>query len=234
LLPEFSGASQQIDPGLIGLPKCAMLRGLMNHPNSVQLPDVIARSISREDMANLPIRRYEGRVCMVATPQDLEQALADIRLESVVGFDTETRPAFRKGESYLPCLVQVATAHAVYLFPLRRPDVFPVLSELIAGQKIVKAGVALANDLRQLNQVFSFAEQSVLDLGTVARRCGLAQSGVRNLAGIFLGFRVPKGARTSNWAAQRLTAAQITYAATDAWVCREIYLRFRALNLLAA
>jgi hypothetical protein len=63
------------------------------------LPGVIARSISREDMANLPIRRYEGRICMVATPRDLELALADIRLESVVGFDTETRPAFRRGES---------------------------------------------------------------------------------------------------------------------------------------
>jgi ribonuclease D len=233
-LSEFGGASGLIDPGLIGLPKCGKLRGLMNHANPVQLPGVIARSISREDMANLPIRRYEGRICMVATPRDLELALADIRLESVVGFDTETRPAFRRGESYLPCLVQVATAHAVYLFPLRQPDVFPVLSELLAGQQIVKAGVALADDLRHLNQVFPFAEQGVLDLGTVAHRCGLAQSGVRNLAGIFLGFRVPKGARTSNWAAQRLTAAQITYAATDAWVCRELYLRFRALNLLNA
>lgn len=219
---------------LNGQPKCAKLRGLMKHENSAHLPGAMVRSISREDMADLPIRRYEGRVCMVAAPPDLEQMLADIRQESVVGFDTETRPAFRKGESHLPCLVQVATARAVYLLPLRQTGVFPLLNELLVAPRIVKAGVALADDLRKLRQVLPFEEQNMLDLGSVARRCGLAQSGVRNLAGIFLGFRVAKGARTSNWAAPRLSAAQITYAATDAWVCRELYLRFQALGLLAA
>jgi len=194
----------------------------------------IVRSISREDMANLPIRRYEGRVCLVATPQDLAHALADIRQESVVGLDTETRPAFRKGESYLPCLVQAATARAVYLFQFRGLDVFPVLAELLAAPHIVKAGVALAHDLRQLRLLFPFIENNVLDLGVVARRGGHGQSGVRNLAGVFLGCRIPKGARTSNWAAPQLSAAQMTYAATDAWVCRELFLRFESLGLLRA
>jgi ribonuclease D len=197
-------------------------------------PGEIARLISREDMASLPIRRYEGRVCLVATPHDLRHALADIRQESVVGLDTETRPAFRKGEKHLPCLAQVATAGAVYLFQLRQPDAFPVLAELLGERRIVKAGVALAHDLRELKLVFPLTEHNVLDLGVVARRCGLKQTGVRNLAGIFLGWRIPKGARTSNWAAPRLTAAQITYAATDAWICRELFLRFDALGLLRA
>lgn len=233
-MPEFYCPARHNDSKLNALPKCVMLRGLMKHVNANQLPGAIARAISREDMAELPMRRYEGRVCLVATPHDLERALADIREESVVGFDTETRPAFRRGESYLPCLAQVATERAVYLFSLRRPDVYAVLSELLASRHIVKAGVALADDLRQLHQVFAFAEHNIIDLGAVARHCGLAQSGVRNLAGILLGFRVPKGARTSNWAAQQLTAAQITYAATDAWVCRELFLRFQVLNLLSA
>ena len=194
----------------------------------------IVRSISREDMVNLPIRRYEGRVCLVATPQDLAHALADIRQEGVVGLDTETRPAFRKGESYLPCLVQAATARAVYLFQFRGLDVFPVLAELLAAPHIVKAGVALAHDLRQLRLLFPFIENNVLDLGVVARSGGHGQSGVRNLAGVFLGCRIPKGARTSNWAAPQLSAAQMTYAATDAWACRELFLRFESLGLLRA
>lgn len=185
-------------------------------------------------MANLPIRRHDGKVCLVETPRDLEHALADMRQESVVGLDTETRPSFRKGESHPPCLVQAATARAVYLFPLRRPDVFPVLAELLANPRIVKTGVALANDLRPLKAVFPFTEKNVLDLGVVARRCGLTQTGLRNLTGIFLGFRIPKGASTSNWAAPHLTAAQITYAATDAWACRELFLRFQSLGLLQA
>lgn len=192
----------------------------------------IVRAISREDMANLPIRRYEGRMCLVATPQDLAQAVADIRQERVVGLDTETRPAFRKGESYLPCLVQAATARAVYLFQFRGLNVFPGLAELLAAPHIVKTGVALAHDLRQLKLLFPFIENNVLDLGVVARRNGHDQSGVRNLAGIFLGYRIPKGARTSNWAAPQLSKAQMTYAATDAWICRELFLRFESLGLL--
>ena len=181
-------------------------------------------------MAELPIRRYEGEVCLVTTPLDLERAAADIQQESVVGFDTETRPAFRKGQSYLPCLVQAATARAVYLFQLRRSDAFQMLADLLAEPRTVKAGVALAYDLRSLKVVFPFAEKNVVDLGVVARRCGLKQTGVRNLAGMFLGIRIPKGTKTSNWAAPHLSAAQITYAATDAWVCRELFLRFQAIK----
>ena len=206
----------------------------MNPANTATLQNGTVRAISREEMANLPIRRYEGEVCLVTTSRDLDRALADIRLESVVGFDTETRPAFKKGESHPPCLVQAATARAVYLFQLRQLDVFQVLAELLAEPRIVKVGVALANDLRPLKLLFPFIERNVLDLGVIARRSSLSQTGLRNLAGIFLGFRIPKGARTSNWAAPRLTAAQITYAATDAWACRELFLRFESLGLLQA
>jgi ribonuclease D len=200
---------------------------------AVTLPGGAVGTISHEEMMGLPIRRYEGEVCLVATPQDLEQALADMLQESVVGFDTETRPAFTKGESHLPCLVQVATARAVYLFQLQRTDFFAVIAELLSAPHIVKSGIALADDLRQLKLLFSFSEKNVLDPGIVARRCGLKQTGLRNLAGIFLRCRIPKGARTSNWAAPRLSAAQITYAATDAWVCRELFLHFQELGLLA-
>ena len=108
-----------------------------------------AATISREEVINLPIRRYEGDIHLIATAQDLEQAMADIRRESVIGLDTETRPAFTKGESHLPCLVQVGTARAVYLFQLQRVDCSEALSELLAAPGIVKAGIALAHDLRR-------------------------------------------------------------------------------------
>ena len=191
------------------------------------------RSIAREDLANLPIRRYEGTVSLVETLDDLKNARADFRQERVVGLDTETRPSFHKGQSYLPCLVQVATGQGVYLFQLRRLEVFPALAELLASTATVKAGVGLAHDMSQLKQVFPFDVTNTVDLGVVARRRGLAQTGVRNLAGMLLGFRVPKGNRTSNWAATRLSPAQIAYAATDAWVCRELYLKFESQGLLA-
>ena len=190
------------------------------------------RSISKEALADLPIRRYEGTVSQVASLREWADAREDFRHERVVGLDTETRPAFRKGESHLPCLVQAATARAVYLFQLSRLEVFPALVELLASPAIIKTGVGLAHDLRQLKLVFPFTVENVLDLGVIARRRGLGQTGVRNLAGMLLGFRIPKGNRTSNWAAPRLSPAQINYAATDAWACRELYLRFESEGLL--
>ena len=200
----------------------------MDAPTSASLP----RTISREDLVNLPIRRYEGRIVVVATPQELEEARSDLQAETLVGLDTETRPAFRKGEHHLPCLVQVATARAVYLFQLRRTETHPLLASLLGDPRVVKAGISLKDDLRALKQVFPFEENNTLDLGTVARRAGLGQTGVRNLAGILLGFRIPKGTKTSNWAARELSHAQIAYAATDAWACRELHLRFEKLGML--
>ena len=196
------------------------------------LPDELLRPISREEINELPIRRFEGEVRLVAGAQDLEPAMADLLGETVIGFDTETRPACRVGESYLPCLAQVASARAAYLFQIARADFSAPLAELLSSQGIVKAGVGVGDDLKQLKKVFPFEQNAVVDLGNIARRHGLRQSGVRSLAAVFLGIRIPKGSKTSNWAARRLTPQQITYAATDAWACRELYLRFEQLNLV--
>lgn len=150
----------------------------------------------------------------------------------MTGFDTETRPAFKPGESYLPSLAQIATARAVYLFRLGSRELAAAVAEVLAAERIVKAGVGLADDFKALKKVIEFAEKSTVDLGEVAMRRGFKQSGVRSLAAIFLGFRVPKGSKTSNWARARLTPQQIAYAATDAWTCRELYVRFRTLGFV--
>ena len=189
-------------------------------------------TITPEQVNALPIGRYEGEVCLVERPEHLERAAADLLQESVVGFDTETRPAFKVGQSYPPALAQFAGARAVYLFALQRVDCSAVLRELLSSERIVKAGVGLADDLRALSKSFEAKPKSLVDLSTVAKRHGVKKTGVRTLAALYLGFRIPKGTKTSNWAAPRLSAQQVTYAATDAWACRELYLRFRELGLL--
>jgi len=199
---------------------------------TINLPPETAQRISREEIGELPIGRYEGPVCLVAAPPDLRRAMEDIRQESVIGFDTETRPAFRPGESYLPSIVQFATASAVYLLQVQQHDYSAAMREIFSSAQIIKAGVSVSDDLRNLKKLVEFEESAVVDLGKVAKRHGLKQTGVRNLAGIFLALRIPKGAKTTNWAAPRLTPQQISYAATDAWACRELYLRFKQLNLV--
>ena len=190
------------------------------------------RAISRDDVNALPIRRWDGAVQVVSGAHDAAAALARIREETVVGFDTETRPAFRAGESYLPSLAQVATAHAVYLFQVGHREVAAAVAEVVASERIVKAGVGVADDLKWLRKVIEFTEKSIVDLGSAAKRSGHKQSGVRNLVALFLGYRIPKGAKTTNWARSRLSEQQITYAATDAWACRELYLEFRSRGLV--
>jgi len=124
-----------------------------------------------------------------------------------------------------------ATGRGVYLFQLKRPEFSGALAEVLENNAITKVGIGLADDLQSLKKVFPFQEKNVVDLGAIVYRHGVKQSGVRNLAGIFLGFRVTKGCRTSNWGRPHLSRSQITYAATDAWVCRELYLRFQKLGL---
>ena len=196
------------------------------------LPAELQRTISRDEVVALPIQRYEGETVVVGSPAELERAREDFAGEALVGIDTETRPAFRKGESYAPSLVQVATAKAVYLFQIQQLDCSSVLKGLLDSESVVKAGVSLAYDLRQLKQVFPFDEKAVVDVGWAAKRQKLEQTGVRNLAALFLGMRIPKGAKTTNWSSRTLSPQQVTYAATDAWVCRQLYLRFEELGIL--
>jgi ribonuclease D len=190
------------------------------------------RTLSREAINELAIGRYVGEVVLVESAADMAGAAADFAQERLVGFDTETRPSFRPGESHPPALAQVATARAVYLFPLLRVDSSATLAALLSSGKTIKAGVGLADDVNALKRRFDFEPAAMVDLGAVARRHALEKSGVRALSAAFLGFRIPKGTKTSNWGASRLSAQQIAYAATDAWACRQLYLKFEELGLL--
>ncbi len=201
-------------------------------PDAQGAPSEPQRAIAHADLMALPILRYTGPIHIVHTAEDLAQAQDEFGHETVVGFDTETRPTFRKGAIYPPSLVQVATARAVYLFQFRQVDCADVLRKLMANRHLIKAGVALNNDLVQLRKLFDFEAHNVLDLGEAARKHGCQQTGVRNLVGIFLHARITKSARTSNWARANLTRSQQIYAATDAWICRELYLRFVQRGLL--
>jgi ribonuclease D len=194
--------------------------------------DELRHSMTRDEINALPIKRWEGEVRVIASARELAPAMADLLQETLTGFDTETRPAFRPGESYLPSLAQFATARAVYLFQLRDRAIAEAVSQVLGNERIVKAGVSVADDLKALKKVIEFGEKSVVDLGIAAKRYGMKQTGVRNLAGMLLGFRIPKGTKTSNWARSTLTEQQIAYAATDAWACRELFLKFREMGAL--
>ncbi|MBQ9537156.1 MAG: 3'-5' exonuclease domain-containing protein 2 [Desulfovibrionaceae bacterium] len=191
----------------------------------------LRRRITHDEINTLPIVHYEGAVQLIRNAHDWEQALPDLQSEHVLGFDTETKPTFRKGRVNQPSLVQLATAHAVYLVQLVWMPFGEELASVLADPEIIKAGVGIRFDMQALGKLFPFGAQGTVDLGTVARLNKFSAQGLRTLAAVLFGWRISKGSQCSNWSLQDLSAKQIMYAATDAWVGRLIYLRMRELGM---
>jgi ribonuclease D len=187
--------------------------------------------VNSADINLLPIRSYEGPVSVVRDQAALSAALSILAAERVLGFDTETRPAFKKGERHAPALLQLAGASGVFVFQLTVLGFPDELRAVLADTERIKAGVALAHDVRELRTIADFAPAGFVELEKLARHAGLKNYGLRGLAAAMLGVRISKKARLSNWAARQLTPDQVTYAATDAWISRELYLRFEQAGL---
>ena len=197
-----------------------------------KIPERYRRKISKDEINELPLERYAGEIRIVRSEEELADAVDRLRDEDVLGFDTETRPTFRKGKVNLPSLVQLACSDVVYLFQLNWLAFGEALASVLSDADIVKTGVAVRDDIRDLQKLFAFNDAGVVDLGEVARDLGLEPHGLRNLAANFLEVRISKGAQCSNWSNRELAPQQVLYAATDAWVSREIHLRMRRLGLI--
>ena len=187
--------------------------------------------LSKTEINTLPIRKWEGPVCMVDADEKVDAAVSRLREEQVVGFDVETRPAFKKGVSYQPSLIQLAGANHVSIFRLKRLSRFDALANLLSDTAVLKVGVGLTNDATHLQSIFTFQLKPFLELGEITRKAGIESYGLRSLTARFLGFRISKQAQCSNWASKELKPFQITYAATDAWVSREIFLAMQRQGL---
>lgn len=143
--------------------------------------------------------------------------------KQVLGFDTESRPSFRKGESYLPSVVQFATDSAAYIVQLERVGGLDGVIPLLEDPALLKVGVALRDDVKRLQAITPFAPAGFTDLSEMTQALGIENTGLRSLAALFLQVRISKSAQVTNWARNSLTIKQIYYAATDAWISRQLY-----------
>lgn len=198
--------------------------------STVELP-VLAKTISREEINALPLFRYEGPVHLIRDDHEAEKALAHLNTTTVLGFDTESRPTFRKGQNYPASLLQLACAEAVYLFQLQRLKHLQPIMGLLANGAVIKAGVAIRDDIRKLQDQCLFEPEGFVEIADLTQKADIVNTGLRSLAAIFLGVRISKGSQISNWGRSRLTSAQISYAATDAWISRRLYERIHELGL---
>ena len=188
--------------------------------------------LSKTEINSLPLRYYNGPIRIIQTAEQAKDASTILIKEKLLGFDTETRPAFNKGQSYLPSLLQLAGTKVVYLFQLSKCGLPDSITNLLSNVNIIKSGVAIDQDLIELQQILNFKPGGFIDLGNIARSNGLPHHGLRGLAAFLLNFRISKSVRTSNWSANQLTKKQIKYAATDAWLGRELYLKYKQINVI--
>ncbi len=183
--------------------------------------------MTAEEINRLPIAAYEGTVHVVRTEDALEKAMHGLRRETVLGFDTETKPNFAKGENNPLSLIQFAGSRAVYIIQLRPLPSCAPLRKLFSDERIIKAGVDIPQDILKLQERVGGEYKNFVDVSLGAKQAGLKNFSLRGLAAILLGVRITKGMRVSNWARDTLLPSQIKYAATDAWISRELYLRLQ-------
>jgi len=180
-------------------------------------------SITSEELNLLPLKTFEGKVNVITESEKLAKVKLELERHEIVGFDTETRPSFKRGQIYKVALLQLAVPNKVFLIRLHHTGLPDEIISIFENPKIIKAGVAIHDDIKSLQKVNKFSPASFVELATLARTSGLQVESVKKLAGLLLGIRISKSAQTSNWEAPTLTEKQIDYAATDAWVCLEIY-----------
>ncbi len=180
-------------------------------------------TIDKEELKKLPLQAFMGTIRVVDSMAGLKKYLSVLKKEKVVGFDTETRPSFRKGQVNQISLVQLATPFHAFLFRISALSLPDKLIELFEDDSIIKVGAALHDDLIDLRRIRDFKAGGFLDLQKYVGAFGIENKGVAKLSGIVLGFRISKNQQLSNWDAGKLNKAQKEYAATDAWVCLKIY-----------
>jgi ribonuclease D len=195
--------------------------------NSPPFPTTIAKEVVNA----LPLARYEGPITVIAQSQEVREAVEYLRGETVLGFDTESRPSFRRGDNHPVALLQLAGAERVYLLQLQLLDDLRPILALLADPSIRKAGVAIRDDIRKLQELAPFEPRNFVEISDLSRQLEITNTGLRSLSAIFLGYRVSKGAQVTNWARPDLTQTQISYAATDAWISRMLYLKFAGMGL---
>jgi ribonuclease D len=188
------------------------------------------KSITKEEINSLPLLEYSGKIELI---EDLDHAALCIKQLStarILGFDTETRPSFNAGQSYQVSLLQLATEECAYLFRLNKLGTLPQgLADVLSNEKIIKAGVAIQDDVRYLQKLNYFQPAGFVDLAKELEKKNFKNFGLRGLTAIFLGKRLSKGPKLTNWDRHTLSEAQINYAANDALVGLLIYLKFITL-----
>ena len=184
-------------------------------------------SISPEEIAALELASFPGEIVLVDAEDEVyDQAIRYLKRQKVLGFDTETRPTFSPDQhSTGTALLQLSGSGKAYLFRLKKCGLPRSLASILANPGIMKVGAATLDDVRGLQKITKFSPKGFVDLQNIVWEYGIRDKSVKKMTAIILGVKISKAQQLSNWEAEKLSESQQKYAATDAWVCREMYLK---------
>jgi ribonuclease D len=187
-------------------------------------------SITPQELEKLEFASFPGKIIVIdSVGSEFNRAIAYLRSQKVIGFDTETRPTFSASQPhYNVSLLQLSGPDRAYLFRLNKIGMHRRLCNLLASEKVIKVGAAIHDDIRGLQKLREFVPAGFEDLQKMVWEWGIRDKAVKKMSAIILGFRISKTQQLSNWEAENLSESQCKYAATDAWVCREMYLKLMA------
>lgn len=185
--------------------------------------NIYAETLTSEDLEKYEVSWFRGEIVVIEDLDFFRASFPKLRNSKVLGFDTETRPSFRKGRKNKVSLIQLANEDVAYLIRINKVGIPSELTDLLADPAIIKAGVAIHDDIRFLSTVKKFIPSGFIDLQKMVKDYGIQSSGLKKLSAIVLGFKISKRQQVTDWEADQLTDAQKVYAATDAWVCHQIF-----------
>lgn len=188
-----------------------------------KVSNIYQENITAEEIATRELSWFKGEIVVVDDLKTFRKVFPGLLGKDLLGFDTETKPSFKKGQKNTVSLLQLSTGNLACLFRINKIGFPDELVRLMSDPKVIKAGVAVRDDIKFLEKVKKFTPDGFVDLQSFVRDYGIQSSGLKKLTAIILGFRISKRQQVTDWEAKELTEAQQIYAATDAWVCHQIY-----------
>ncbi len=190
------------------------------------------KCVTPEEIAALPLAAFEGEITVIDGPgKEFDSAIRYLKGKKMLGFDTESRPSFSARQPhYGVSLLQLSGSERAFLFRVKTLGMLKELCSILSSPHILKIGAAVTDDIRGLQKYRNFRAKGFVDLQQIVWEWGILDKSVKKMSAIILGLRISKSQQLSNWEADTLTEAQLRYAATDAWVCREMYKRLLATD----
>lgn len=184
---------------------------------------IIYNKFDKHAITTLPQLLFPGKIIVILSEGETEKAVDYLLSSDILGMDTETRPAFKKGESHKVSLLQVSNRDVCFLFRLNHTGMTPAIIRLLENTKVPMIGLSLHDDILSLHKRIDFRPGNFIDLQNMVGDLGIEDLSLQKLYANIFNKKISKRQRLTNWDADVLTEKQKTYAAIDAWACINLY-----------